>query len=253
MKKILVIGIGAGNPEHVTVQAIDAMNRADVFFVMDKGPATTDLVRIREEICARFIRKPGYRIVKAPSPERERPAAGYQAGVHAWHDEKARLYEALIADEVAEGGCGAFLVWGDPSLYDSTLRILAEVLARGAVRFDHEVIPGITSPQALAAAYRIPLNQVGESILVTTGRKLAGGFPDGAGSVIVMLDDGTALRNVTDDLDVWWGAYLGTPDEVLVAGRLAEVADRIEHTRAALRATKGWIMDTYLLRRRGPA
>ena len=37
MKKILIIGIGAGDPDYMTVQAINALNRADVFFVMDKG------------------------------------------------------------------------------------------------------------------------------------------------------------------------------------------------------------------------
>ena len=99
MKKILVIGIGTGNPEHVTVQAIEAMNRADVLFVMDKGPATADLVRVREEICARFIRTPGYRIVKAPSPERDR-TGDYGAAVESWHEDRARLYEELIAREV---------------------------------------------------------------------------------------------------------------------------------------------------------
>lgn len=251
MKKILVIGIGTGNPEHVTVQAINAMNQADVFFVMDKGPATADLVRIREAICARFIRNPGYRIVKAPSPERDRSTADYEAGVESWHDDKAQLYEALIEREVAEDGCGAFLVWGDPSLYDSTLRILAQILFRGTVRFEHEVVPGITSPQALAAAFRMPLNRIGESIHFTTGRKLAAGLPD-ADSTVVMLDSGTALKSMKGDIDIWWGAYLGTPDEVLVAGRLTEVADTIDRLRQSRRAEKGWIMDTYLLRRHKP-
>ena len=48
------------------------------------------------------------------------------------------------------------------------------------------------------------------------------------------------------------GAYLGGPDEILRAGRLPEVAADIDATRAAARARKGWIMDTYLLRRRDP-
>jgi len=48
---------------------------------------------------------------------------------------------------------------------------------------------------------------------------------------------------------IWWGAYVGTPDEILVSGDLAEVGDRIQELRAAARARKGWIMDTYLLRR----
>lgn len=42
---------------------------------------------------------------------------------------------------------------------------------------------------------------------------------------------------------------MGTPDEILVSGKLAEVAGRIEELRTEARARKGWIMDTYLLRR----
>eukprot|EP01035_Chromulina_nebulosa_P015931 gene15930-biopygen13573 len=39
MRHILIVGIGSGNPEHVTVQAINALNRADVLFVPTKGVA----------------------------------------------------------------------------------------------------------------------------------------------------------------------------------------------------------------------
>ena len=51
------------------------------------------------------------------------------------------------------------------------------------------------------------------------------------------------------DVEIWWGAYLGTPDEILIAGRVADVAEEIHRRRHAARAANGWIMDTYLLRR----
>jgi precorrin-6A synthase len=71
-----------------------------------------------------------------------------------------------------------------------------------------------------------------------------------------MLDARCAFAGLAEpgDVDIYWGAYLGTPDELLVAGPLARVAGEIERVRAAARERKGWIMDTYLLRRRpGPA
>ena len=72
-----------------------------------------------------------------------------------------------------------------------------------------------------------------------------------------MLDRGTAFTSVDPDLHIYWGAYLGTPDELLVSGRVGDVAGEIARLRAEARAAKGWIMDTYLLRRdpplRGPA
>jgi precorrin-6A synthase len=50
-------------------------------------------------------------------------------------------------------------------------------------------------------------------------------------------------------MHIYWGAYIGTPDEVLIAGPLAEVAETIRTRRAELREQHGWIMDSYLLRR----
>ena len=41
MRKLLLIGIGAGDPEQLTVQAINAMNTVDAFFVLDKGGKIT--------------------------------------------------------------------------------------------------------------------------------------------------------------------------------------------------------------------
>ena len=124
-RHIHVIGIGAGDPDYLTVQAIAALNDTQVFFAMDKGEAKSDLVALRREICARFIREPGYRFVELPDPKR-----------------------------AADG----------------------------------------------------------------------------------------------PDTRIWWGAYLGTEDELLVAGTVGEVGTQIVALRAQARTRRGWIMDTYLLR-----
>lgn len=249
MKKILVIGIGAGNPDYMTVQAINALNTVDVFFVLDKGEAAEELIDIREEICRRFITHASYRIVKVPQPERDRASADYKAGVDAWHADKAAVFEMLIGDELEDGKSGAFLVWGDPALYDSTIRILHQILARGVTLFDYEVIPGISSAQALAAGHKIPLNRIGEPVQLTTGRRVASGFDIDS---VVLLDPGSGLRSLREhDATIYWGAYLGTADEVLISGKLKDVADEILRVRDEMRRAKGWIMDTYLLRRDG--
>ena len=249
MRRLLVIGIGAGHPDHVTVQAIKAMNQVDVFFVLDKGAAKDDLVRLRRQILDEHVHRP-HRVVEAQDPPRDRTPADYRATVEDWHGRRAELYERMLLEELDDDGCGAFLVWGDPSLYDSTLRIVERVIARGAVSLEYEVVPGITAVQALTARHRIVLNRVGEPVTITTGRRLDG-MPPGQDDVVVMLDGEEAFRAVDgEDVDIWWGAYLGTPDEVLRAGRLADVRDDISATRGEARARKGWIMDTYLLRRR---
>jgi precorrin-6A synthase len=250
MKKVLVIGIGAGNPDHVTVQAINALNEVDVFFVMEKGKEKDELVRLRKEICDRYIGNKLYRIIEAPDPPRDRHSDSYESAVGSWHEHRATLYERLIGEELSDGQCGAFLVWGDPSLYDSTLRIIERIIARGVVTFEYEVIPGISSIQALAAKHRIALNRIGKSIHITTGRKLAEGLPNNIDDVVVMLDTDCAFKNISEAATViYWGAYLGTEDEILVSGNLRELMEDIERIRREAKERKGWIMDTYLLRR----
>ena len=103
---------------------------------------------------------------------------------------------------------------------------------------------------ALAAAHRLILNRVGRPVLITTGRRIAEGMPADVDDVVVMLDAVAAHATVTEpDVDVYWGAYLGTPDELLRSGPLTEIADEVAELRAEARARKGWMFDTYLLRR----
>jgi precorrin-6A synthase len=250
MRKVFVIGIGAGNPDYVTVQAINALNAVDVFFVMDKGRDKEDLVRLRREICERYIKNKTYRTVEAVDPPRDRQALSYQSAVEAWHDQRAAIYERLIGQELGDEECGAFLVWGDPSLYDSTLRIIDQIVARGTVAFEYEVIPGISSIQALAARHRIALNRVGKAIQITTGRNITEGLPNNVDDVVVMLDGECSFKNVNDaEIDIYWGAYIGTEDEMLVSGKLRERMHDIDRMRAEAKSRKGWIMDTYLLRK----
>jgi precorrin-6A synthase len=254
MRKLFLIGIGAGNPDYITVQAIEALKQVDVVFAIDKGEEKADLLRLRKTLCERYLQPGKYRIVEIAEVKRDDAAPRYEEAVREWHERRSTAYEDAIGRELGENECGAFLVWGDPSIYDSTMRILERIAGRGAVAFDYEVIPGISSIQALAARHRIPLNRIGEPIHITTGRRLAAGLPKEMNNVVVMLDGACAFKNAAEDgIDIYWGAYLGTDDEVLVSGLLKERGHEIERIRSEARAKKGWIMDTYLLRRRGGA
>lgn len=250
MRNILIIGIGAGNPDHMTVEAIEALNRADILFIPDKGEEKAALRALREAICARFIRNADYRTVPVDIPRRAEAGSDYQGVVDDWHERIAARYRTLFEAELQDGQTGALLVWGDPALYDSTLRIMGRVAASG-LGIDWQVYPGISSVQVLAARHRIPLNTIGAPILITTGRRLSAGFPADQDSVVVMLDGEQTFGRIDPaGLDIFWGAYLGTPDEILRAGPLSELSDEIAKVRAQARARYGWIMDTYLLRRR---
>lgn len=251
MKKILIIGIGAGNPDYITMQAVKALNRTDVFFLMDKGQSKDKLIDLRRDICQTYIDAGhAYRFVEADCPERVRGEIDYTTAVQDLNRDKQQTFERMINEQMADGEVGAFLAWGDPALYDSTIRILQAILASGSCTFEFEVIPGITSVQALAAQHKVPLNRIGRSIEITTGRRLAAGQVGDADTLVVMLDAEDSYRSVADQqMDIYWGAYLGTPDEILISGKVAEVADEIERVRKAARQANGWIMDTYLLRK----
>ena len=250
MKRLLVIGIGAGHPDYITMQAVKALNQVDVFFLMDKGERKHKLMDLRREICERYISGHPYRFVEALCPERERGDPDYRSSVDDLNLGKQKTFERLINEELADDQCAGILVWGDPALYDSTIRILQAIVASGACVFEFEVIPGITSVQALAAQHKVALNQIGRSVEITTGRRLAAGQVSDADSLVVMLDAQDAYRQVVDqETEIFWGAYLGTPDEILISGKLKDVADEIERVRKAARLANGWIMDTYLLRK----
>jgi precorrin-6A synthase len=250
MTKISVIGVGAGDPRQVTMEAVDALNQADVFFILDKGAAKQQLLDVRQDILDRYVRDHPYRIAAIADPERDRAATGgYTEAVADWRRRRADAYAEAITRELADGETGAFLVWGDPALFDSTLPILADLAARG-LPLDIEVIPGISSVSALAARHGIGLNRIGAPVTITTGRRLTQEWPPGADDVVVMLDSRDAYQRLSNEnIDIFWGAYLGTPDEILISGPLSQVAGRITEARSEARQRKGWIMDTYLLRR----
>lgn len=248
LREIVVIGIGAGNPEHMTIEAIRALNAADLVLIPRKGAGKADLAELRREICARYLENPAVRLVEFDMPRRD-PQAEYRAGVEAWHREIAAIYRRLIEAEAGPAARIALLVWGDPALYDSTLRIL-DLLAAAGLAFARRVVPGITSLQALAARHAIPLNALGGAVHVTTGRRLREAPPE-AETIAVLLDGGCAFADLPGaDYSIYWGAYLGMPQEIALAGPLETTAARIRAARAEARATHGWIMDAYLLRRR---
>lgn len=242
MTELWLIGIGTGAPGHVTLEGQAALREAAVVLLPRKGPGKEDLAHLRHAI----LRAAGTaaKVVGFDMPVRD-DALPYQDRVARWHDAIAARWIAALED--APEGPVALLVWGDPGLYDSTLRIAGRLTPRPRTR----VIPGITTLQALTAAHGIPFNTVNGAVVVTTGRRLRDhGWPEGAETVIVMLDGECSFRGLDPEgLHIWWGGFLGMPEQVLEYGPLAEAGPRIVKTRAAARARHGWIMDTYLLRK----
>lgn len=243
MTEVLLIGIGTGDPGHLTLAAIEAINAADLILIPDKGPAKAGLAAVRRTILERVLTRP---VPQAAFTVPERAREGdYARRVEDWHAAVARAWAEAIAAAQPAPARVALLVWGDPGLYDSTLRIAARL------GLQPRVVPGITSLQALTAAHAIPLNTLGGEVLITTGRRLRErGWPARAETLAVMLDEGRAWEAIDPEgVTIWWGAALGLPWQALAAGPLAATAPRIVALREAIRAAQGWVMDIYLMRR----
>lgn len=250
--ELFLLGIGTGNPNHVTRQAEQMLRTADIVMVPYKGKAKRDLADLRYQICQTLLGPELPPVFEFSLPERE-AGKPYLDAVEEWHHIIAKIWSQTIQAASSQLdrpiNTVALLIWGDPALYDSSLRIAAMLKPTPRIT----IAPGITALQALTAAHKIPLNMIGAPFLVTTGRRLfEQGFPKEADTAIIMLDGQKAFTQLSgDDFDIWWGAYLGMSEQLLVCGRLCDVAAKILDVRETARAEHGWIMDTYLLRRRG--
>ncbi|MEO0915460.1 MAG: precorrin-6A synthase (deacetylating) [Pseudomonadota bacterium] len=241
MKELVLIGIGTGDPDHITRAGIAALRGLDGVLLPEKGQGKDDLAELRRALLRELA--PDVPVYSFAMPVRD-PALSYRDAVAEWHDKIAAIWDRSAPPEAATLG---LLVWGDPSLYDSTLRIAARLSPVPEVR----VIPGITALQALTAAFAMPLNEINAPVLITTGRQLREhGWPEGTDRVAVMLDGDCSFQSIDPEgVTIWWGAYLGLPGQVLRSGPLARVGAEILDLRARARAAHGWIMDTYILSR----
>lgn len=242
MRRLRILGIGMG-PQHVTPEVADALRSVDYVVAAQKlGQKASDdpLLDVRREICAAH----GVELVAVVDPERDRAdPKDYPRAVADWHAARVSAYEEVLA---SRPGDVAFLVWGDPSLYDSTIRIVSALAGRLDLEWD--VLPGISAPQLLAARHRIVLHEVGRPVHVTTGRALRDAVEAGLDNIVVMLNRALELEGL-EDWQIWWGGNLGAPGEALVAGRVGDVLDEISQARADAKEAAGWVMDVYLLRR----
>ena len=252
--KVRILGVGMG-PQHVTPEVAAALRSADYVLAAEKAD-DDQLLALRREIVRVHPGPNGpLEVVAVPDPRRDRSAAltapEYRVAVNQWHEARAAAYADVLSDR---RGTAALLVWGDPSLYDSTIRIVGKVrdlLQLRAIDLDFDVLPGISAPQLLAARHRIVLHEVGRPVHVTTGRRLQEAVGAGLDNILSMLNPPTERMDFAglDEWTMWWGANLGAAGERLVAGRVGDVLPAVADARAHATARDGWVMDIFLVRR----
>ncbi|MCB0949886.1 MAG: precorrin-6A synthase (deacetylating) [Mycobacterium sp.] len=252
--KVRILGVGMG-PQHVTPEVAQALRTADYVLAAEKADDDRLLAARRAIVRTHPGPHGPVEVIAVPDPERDRSAglsaAGYQAAVTDWHQARAQRYAAVLHER---GGTAAFLIWGDPSLYDSTIRIVEKVrdlLKVESVDLDFDVLPGVSAPQLLAARHRIVLHEVGRPVHLTTGRRLQEAVVAGLDNIVAMLNPPPERLDFTglQDWTMWWGANLGAAGEQLIAGRVGDVLPRVADARAAAETQDGWVMDLFLVRK----
>jgi precorrin-6A synthase len=141
-RELVVVGIGAGDPDWVTVEATRAIEALDVLFVVLKEDGLGELVEARRVVIERYRTRPLHTVELPDSPRPWRSAPDYPTAVARWRAQRLRQWSEAIARELDEGQTGGFLVWGDPSLYESTLAIVNDICTASDRPLSVRVIPG---------------------------------------------------------------------------------------------------------------
>lgn len=146
--KLYGVGVGPGDPELLTLKARRIITQADVIAAPDKGSGERTALKIVSEWTQ------GKEILLCDAPMVRDPAqleAAY-----------TRSAERVI-EQLDQGKDVAFLTLGDPSIYSTYIYTHRRVLARG---YEAEIIPGVPSFCAVAAALGEGLCEGGDRLLI---------------------------------------------------------------------------------------
>lgn len=149
------IGVGPGDPELITLKAVNRLKKVDVVFA---AASTKNEASLAQSIAAPHLRE-GVEVIRLDFPMTRDEAVLAKA----W-----RANADIVAGLLAQGKNAAFLTLGDPLTY-STFGYLLRTLNGLLSEIPVQVIPGITSYQAAAAFTGRVLAESGESLAVVSG------------------------------------------------------------------------------------
>ena len=218
------VGSGPGDPELLTLKAIDRLKRADavLFDDLSSGPilsharAGADLVAVGKR-------------AGRPSPRQDHVSR-------------------LLVDYAKGGGRIVRLKSGDSGVFG---RLEEELLALKAAGIPYEVVPGIPSAVAAAAAAGIPLTRrlTARRVQFVTGHDASGALPadidlgalaDPTASTVVFMGKRTfpalaeALfaRGLPRDQPAILAEAVSTPHQVITRSTVADLAERLAAERS---------------------
>lgn len=147
------VGSGPGDPDLLTVKAIQRLKAAEVILFDDlsSGP-----------------------ILDHAGPRAELVGVGKRAGRAS---PKQNHVSQLLIDYATQGARVVRLKSGDPGIFG---RLEEEIVALRAANIEFEIIPGVTAASAAAAAAKIPLTRrfSARRLQFITGHDVAGALPE---------------------------------------------------------------------------
>ncbi len=196
-RKLYVIGVGPGDPELITIKAVNTLHMADIIAC----PQSRDGAGI------------AYNIAKEAVPDIEKkdmlplsfPMTRDETVLSAAHNEAA----ALIADQIDRNKTVALLTLGDPAFYSSAFYVVDILKNKG---YDIEIISGVSSFSSAAAGLVQSLALGDEQVMITTPQKADFSFP----GTIVVLKAGMHLAELKEKItgrDVYLIENSGMEDE----------------------------------------
>ncbi|SHI14010.1 precorrin-2 C(20)-methyltransferase [Desulfosporosinus lacus] len=160
--KFYGVGVGPGDPQLLTLQAVDVLHSVDLVAIpkskLDRESVAWDIAKIHCPSNARLV-------------ELEMPmTSDPQVLTKAWQDGA----QTILA-ELKQGKSVAFITLGDPSLY-STYSYLLNILQEELPQEYIVTVPGITAMAAAAAKINLPLATGDEPLLILPSTEDVGEF-----------------------------------------------------------------------------
>ncbi|UNS98129.1 precorrin-4 C(11)-methyltransferase [Streptomyces tubbatahanensis] len=210
-----------------------------VYFI-GAGPGAADLITVRG---ARTLAACGVCLYAGSLVPRELLA---ECPPHARLVDTAELdLDAITGEMVAAHAAGhdvARLHSGDPSVFSAVAEQMRRLDAAGV---DHQVVPGVPAFAAAAAALgrELTVPTVGQTVVLTRIARQATPMPDGedlatlgrSGALLVLHLAARYAEEVVAELVPHYGsdcpaavvAYASRPDELVLRGTLADIAEQV--------------------------
>lgn len=153
------VGLGPGDPELITVKARRVIESADVIAY----PAARGRAGVARKIAAAYLSREQVELAllyPVTTEETDHPD-GYAGALRDFYDESA----ARIAAHLDAGRTVAVVCEGDPFFYGSYMYLHERL----APRYETEVVPGVTSFSAAAAAAGTPLAKRNDVLSILPG------------------------------------------------------------------------------------